>query len=239
MVFSSDILGYLTGEKFSSGLSVKIADSKTKIYNRLDLLTELCSKKRVVHIGFADHIELIESKILKNQWLHKRLIDASAQCLGIDLNDEAVTFVKEKLKIDNIFTYDMIDSPPFERIIKEKWDILLLGEIIEHIDNPATFLQILREKYGSSVDSLVITAPNAFRYWNWKMLINKREYINSDHRFWFTPYTLAKIAFQAGWIPGRFEYADGTRYPKRLLYQLFPVLGDNIIMIFTPKSDDL
>ncbi len=239
MVFSSDILSYLTGEKFSSGISVRLSNSKTKIYNRLDLLTELCSKKSVVHVGFADHLELIEPKIQKNQWLHKRIMDVSSQCIGVDLNEEAVIFVKEKLNIENVYTSDLINSPPLEEITLNKWDILLLGEIIEHIDNPVMFLKNLNDKYGSSVGSLIVTAPNAFRYKNAKVFMNKEEYINSDHRYWLTPYTLAKIGVEAGWNPVRFEYADGTRFPMRLFYQMFPVLGDTIIMIFTPRANDL
>ena len=131
MVFSSDILGYLTGEKFSSGLSVKIADSKTKIYNRLDLLTELCSKKRVVHIGFADHIELIESKILKNQWLHKRLIDASAQCLGIDLNEDYIDYAKGRYERQGV-DFLSINAQRLNKI-EETFDLIIMINMIHHL----------------------------------------------------------------------------------------------------------
>jgi len=239
MVFSSDISDYLSGKKFSSGVSVKIADSRTKIYNRLDLLTDLSVKKRVVHLGFADHIELIETKLAKNQWLHQRLMNVADDCIGIDLNEEAVTFIKQKLGIDKVYEYDVIEYPPFREITDHTWDVMILGEIIEHIDNPVNFLRVLKEKYGSRVHSLVITAPNAFRYRNTKVFMTKEEYINSDHRYWFTPYTLAKIGVRAGWSPKRFEYADGTNYPLRWLYRFFPVLCDTIVMVFTSGIDDI
>lgn len=239
MVFSSDTLSYLAGKNFSSGVSVKISDSKTKIYNRLDLLTELSLNKRVVHLGFADHIDLIETKLARNEWLHKRLMDVADQCIGLDLNEEAVTFVKEKMGINKVYTYNLIESPPFSEITDHVWDLMILGEIIEHIDNPVHFLQILKEKYGSYVRSLVITAPNAFRYKNSKAFLTREEYINSDHRYWFTPYTLAKIGIRAGWTPLRFEYADGTNYPSRMLYKVFPIMCDTIVIVFTSGIDDI
>ncbi|MBN1200109.1 MAG: hypothetical protein JXA23_12200 [Bacteroidales bacterium] len=205
----------------------------------MDLLTELSLKKRVIHLGFADHIGLIESKLAKNQWLHKRLMDVTDQCIGIDLNEEAVNFVKEKIGIDKVYTYNLTESPPFSEITNHAWDLMILGEIIEHIDNPVLFLKILKEKYGSCVRSLVITAPNAFRFKNSKAFLTKEEYINSDHRYWFTPYTLAKIGIRAGWTPLRYEYADGTNYPLRLLFKFFPVMCDTLVMVFTSGIDDL
>jgi hypothetical protein len=238
MIFTSTIFQYLKGSVFSNTLSVKITDNKTKLYNRLDLLTALCTNKKIIHVGFADHIDLIENKIAKNKWLHKRIMDVASECVGIDINKEAVQFIKDKLHIGQVYAYDLADSPPLDVLTAQKWDIMVLGEIIEHIDNPVAFLSKLREKYQANVSSIIVTAPNAFWFRNVLAFLRREEFINSDHRFWFTPYTLAKIGTQAGWTPERFEFAVRASYPLQLLYRFFPVLADTIIMIFTSSPDD-
>ena len=38
--------------------------------------------------------------------------------------------------------------------------------------------------------------------------MNFLEIINSDHRFWFTPYTIAKVLVSAGYNPEKISYAN-------------------------------
>jgi hypothetical protein len=39
-------------------------------------------------------------------------------------------------------------------------------------------------------------------------MMNYLEIINSDHRFWFTPYTIAKVLVSAGYNPEKITYAN-------------------------------
>lgn len=238
MRFTRETIEYLLGQKFSSGITVKIADRKTKLYNRLDLLQNYCAGKKIIHVGFADHVELIEKKIKKNEWLHNRLRDVAKRCVGIDINAEAVSFIESRLGIPEIFSYDLVQSEPFPVLLEDQWDLLLLAEIIEHVDNPELFLAKLLEKYRGVVKGLLITAPNAFWYKNATGFLRRREHINSDHRYWFTPYTLAKIACNAGWLPEEFEFSAGVGYPLRWLYKVFPLFGESVVMLFIPNPND-
>lgn len=238
MRFASETIEYLLGEKFSSGITVRIADRKTKLYNRLDLIENYCADKKIIHVGFADHVELIETKIDRNEWLHNRLRAVARRCIGIDINTEAVDFIQRRFDIPDVYTYDLIHSEPFHILLEDRWDLLVLAEIIEHVDNPELFLRVLLEKYRSVVKGLLITAPNAFWYKNATGFLRRREHINSDHRYWFSPYTLAKIACRAGWLPEEFEYSAGIGYPLRWLYKIFPLFGESVVMLFTPISDD-
>lgn len=44
----------------------------------------------------------------------------------------------------------------------------------------------------------IITVPNAFSFLRDKKFASRVECINSDHRFWFTHYTISKIMYMAG-----------------------------------------
>ena len=47
----------------------------------------------------------------------------------------------------------------------------------------------------------VITVPNALCFTRKAVFMNGFERINTDHRYWFTPYTIAKVMYEAGIMP--------------------------------------
>jgi hypothetical protein len=83
-------------------------------------------------------------------------------------------------------------------IVAKQWDYIVAGEVLEHIDDPVMFLKSIREKYGACTERIIITVPNALSYTNFRFALRNIEMINSDHRFWFTPFTLMKVATEAG-----------------------------------------
>jgi hypothetical protein len=57
----------------------------------------------------------------------------------------------------------------------------------------------VREQLYGKAGWLVLTTPNAFRYQAALQSLRGQEIINSDHRYWFSPYTLAKVMWRAGY----------------------------------------
>ena len=107
--------------------------------------------------------------------------------------------------------------------------------MLEHIDDPVGFLVALREKFSGCVQELIITVPNAFSQKNHERAREGIEKINSDHRYWFTPYTLAKVVVSAGLTPDRFilcesgEIKPGRRLRNARLRRR-PLLRNDIIL---------
>lgn len=209
MKLPSEVLPYLRGEKFSNSLPVSYS-YKQPIPNRVELLTQLSAGKKVIHLGCLDHLPLIDQKVQSGQWLHKRITEKAVKCIGIDINEEANKYVRAKYRIDNIIIHD-ITSSTIPEITQEQWDYAILGELLEHIDNPVSYLSGIREKYCKHVNELIITVPNAFTQQNFSQAKNSRELINSDHRYWFTPYTLAKVMFHAGIEVTDIQFANRTQ----------------------------
>ncbi len=196
MIIDTNIYPYFNGEQFSSGLPMKISAPEKSIKHRIELIEEKVRNKNIVHLGCADHINLIQTKIEKNIWLHKRLTDVSDKCLGIDINDKAIKYIKDELNYKNIICADI--TQPIPEILSGDWDYIVLGEILEHIDDPVAFLKKINNEYNKNIRKLIITVPNAFCWNNFKNLHKHKELINTDHRYWFTPFTLGKVAHLAG-----------------------------------------
>lgn len=232
--FIEDNRDYLSGAKFSNGKLMKVAGPESKVVYRLDFLEQLVRGSKVLHVGFADHIPLIAEKIKKNEWLHRRLVESAETCLGIDIDEEAIRYIRDTYGYDKLLKYNLLSDTPSEEIKATRWDYMIMGEILEHIDNPVLFLSQILKNYGPNIQRLVITVPNAFSLSNIRLLKNNIEYLNTDHRYWFTPYTLAKVVSRAGWKPQSVqlcEYYKGRSVGRNFLLKKFPVVRNSIILI--------
>jgi hypothetical protein len=173
--------------------------------DRLTFLEELVRGKRVIDLGCADHLDQLEPKLRAGTWLHARLSASATRCIGIDIDETAVAQVSAAGF--DVLVGD-ITGPGMPEISDADWDFLVLGEILEHVDDPVSFLRSIRERYGARLPQVVMTVPNAFSLQSARAALGGVELINSDHRYAFTPYTLAKVATRAGYEPVWFGFAD-------------------------------
>jgi hypothetical protein len=207
MKIEPEVLKFLNGDSFQTSLTVNIGRSKHRIISREAAITGMIRGKNVIHIGCSDHIQVITEKIKNNTWLHKLITDNAAECIGIDIDRESIGFIKNELGYKNVF-YGDITSDIFDNIKANNWDYAVFGEIIEHLDNPVNFLKTFKEKYGDNVDRFIITVPSIYNTHQFTNMMNYKEIINSDHRFWFTPYTISKVLASAGYKPEKITYAN-------------------------------
>jgi hypothetical protein len=220
MKYNNEELEYLRGVKFSNGAKFELT-SNSDFLNRDDYLLHLSKDKTIMHLGFVDHIPLIDEKIKKGNWLHKKLMDTSKICFGVDINKEGIDYIQKKYNYPNLHAIDIISDNLPDEIINKKIDYLLIPDVIEHIGNPVAFLQAIREKL-TNVDKIILTTPNALRLNNFKFSLKNVECINTDHRFWFTPYTLSKIATDAGYEIEKIGfYEHGVLSRRQILRKLF------------------
>jgi hypothetical protein len=196
----------------------------------------LAKGKNIIHVGFADHLPLIPRKIENNTWLHKRIMNVASSCIGIDIDKETVDYVKNTIGISDVYALDITDKaslPP--QVLNKQWDYLVLGEVLEHIDNPVHFLGNIANNFRGIAKRLVITVPNAWDVVNLRSLRKHQELINTDHRFWFTPYTLAKVGTRAGLKVEEFHlvmnYTPGIWW-KKILLKRYPMMRETVLMIF-------
>ncbi len=228
---------FLSGAKFSNGRSFRLTAPQAVLSTRVDFLADLCKGKKIIDVGCTDHAELIETKIKDNTWLHGILDRGSQRCVGVDVSDSGVAEAK-RLGFPDVIVGDVTTA--LEPLMGEHWDYMVMGELIEHIDDPVSFLRSVRESYQGNVDTLVLTTPNAFRLRNFLSAIRTSESINTDHRYWVTPYTLMKVLTMAGFVPDEpvllesFGLVGGKQRllgrAKRLVVKRFPLLRDNMVI---------
>jgi hypothetical protein len=207
MKIEEGIVKYLKGEILDTGLKVPIRRNKYAIISRESQITDIIKNKSVIHLGCSDHIQIINAKIKDNKWLHKLITDNASDCIGIDIDRESIEYLRNELGYKNVYHGNVL-TDILKPLTEKKWDYVVFGEIVEHLDNPVDFLKVFKEKYGEYVSNFIITVPNIYNKHHYKNMLKYVENINTDHRFSFTPYTINKVIVAAGYNPEEVYYAN-------------------------------
>jgi hypothetical protein len=230
---STEFRDFISGKSFSNNCKI-LFDLDLKIRNRDLLLKELINKKKIIHVGCVDHLEIIDEKIKSGTWLHRIFLDYSERCLGIDINSEGIIYLQQKYHIP-----DLICANISENIINEinlhSWDYILLPEVIEHISNPVLFLNSIRENYATKIHKIIITVPNVFALPEYIHASKNIELINTDHCFWFSPYTILKLIYHSGLIFEEMYLVDGFWGP--FYYNIYQRIINRILSLTNKPRD--
>lgn len=211
---NTNFTSLLTGKEFSSGLKFSVKSEREWLpMDRISAILALVKDKKVIHLGCCDHVPLIKEKIKHGKWLHKLITENTKKCIGVDTDKEAIDFLKTEIGCENVVCNNIL-TDHISEIENEEWDVIVIGEVLEHIDNPIAFLTALRKKYPNNIKTLILTVPNAFSISNFTSCFKGYEYINTDHRYWFSPYTLSKILTLSGFTPEEFTFAQYGVTPR-------------------------
>jgi len=234
MLYNNLTKEYLSGDRFNNGAVITLNNNISNLY-RDDYLVDIARNKNILHLGFVDHIPLIDEKIKKGNWLHKKLMDVSSICYGVDINEKGIKYIQDKYRYDNLYVVDITSDVIPKEILNIKFDYILIPDVIEHIGNPVDFLNSIRERFKDNTKKIILTTPNAFRWNNFMNSFKNIEVINTDHKFWFTPFTLSKVVTDAGYEINSLGYFEHGRVSRRQVFRKFilnryPIFRDTLII---------
>lgn len=162
---------------------------------REDFLLELVRGKRVAHVGFVDE-HLLEAKVASGRWLHARLAGAAGEIVGIDIEPEGVAWAREQGY--EAFVADCQDSRALAGLPLDPVELVVAGEIIEHLEAPGPFLRACHELVEPN-GRIVVTTPNAAALQTFFAPLLGVELIHPDHLSLFSPRTLRVLFERTGW----------------------------------------
>jgi SAM-dependent methyltransferase len=168
---------------------------------RHEALLETARGRRVVHVGFVD--ELAASKLAQGVWLHGRLAQVTTSLVGLDSDEDGVAWAEREG-----FEAHVVDAQSADAVSGlglEPADVVIAGEIIEHLDAPGPFLRAMRRLVGPS-GALVLTTPNAYRVLNFLAPFSGSELVHPDHTNWQSPRTLQTLLERSDWDVERIAY---------------------------------
>lgn len=149
----------------------------SSVVDRELFIADRCRSKRVLNIGST------------SGGLHEKIKAVAAVVWGID--KESADFIMD---LDGDFVVPEV-SP----------ELIVAGEILEHLTNPGSLLQALKWYRAP----LVVTIPNAHASVNIAWTVKGKENVNRDHVAWYS-YNTAKCLFEkCRWRVSEFYWYNG------------------------------
>lgn len=154
----------------------------TEVKREAFILTH-CTGKRVLEFGASGR-------------LHDEIVKAAAHTLGVD-REESVGVVG--FDLDDVTQTTLPAWHP---------EIIICGEVIEHLSNPGHFLSRLHRQYAGV--PVIITVPNAYSAIGARWMLKGTENVNADHVAWYSPKTLSVLLQRAGYSVGGLYWYGGS-----------------------------
>lgn len=215
-----------------------------KVQQRIDYILEACRDKNVLHVGCAD-VPLTQRRLDDGTLLYSMIEQIAAVQYGIDLSSEGIEILSQQgyknLAVANV--EDISASKLFGDI---SFDVIVAGEILEHLSNPGMFLDGIKPLLHSPSSRLVLTTVNAYCAYRFVYaFLMGGEKVHPDHVSYFSRSTLARLLTRHG-----LEVEDFTFYPvgrehekylntgrtrllwwaDRFAYRFNPALADGIMV---------
>ncbi len=167
------------------------------LVDRFDYLRVLATGRRVVHIGFVD----AGCQSLNEQsgaWLHEHLAASAQSLVGLDLDTAGVDDARGRGY--EAYAVDCRDVEAVKALHLPPADVVVAGEVIEHLDDPGGFLDGVHALVAPG-GILVVTTPNASGLVNAVALLANYEVNHPDHVTLFSCTTLDSMLTRHGWAP--------------------------------------
>lgn len=158
-------------------------------FDKNNAIIRECSGKKVLDLGVVDHDVREEQK---SNWLHGKLRKAAREITGIDIDKSSIEILKKKgynVKVANVEDFNL----------RDKFDVIVAGDIMEHLNNVGSFLNSVKKHMGKD-SVLILTLPNCLSFSNWieLLIFGRIKYINEEHTAWYDANTARKILSSNG-----------------------------------------
>jgi 2-polyprenyl-3-methyl-5-hydroxy-6-metoxy-1,4-benzoquinol methylase len=168
-----------------------------KTVDRREYVLACCRGKRVLHLGCINFVTSgnWDEAIRRGDWLQGALEDVAVEVIGIDCAEEAVRDLRDRLGHSNIHYGD---AQHLERLDMGKFDVIVAGEILEHLPSPGLFLGSAHSVVAQG-GCVIITTSNAYCARRFVRIPFGVESVHCDHVAYYSHPTLRRLGELCGW----------------------------------------
>jgi SAM-dependent methyltransferase len=176
--------------KYSSAQDFIKAIRKAPYVDKRDFVRERVKGKNVLDIGCVQH-SLERCLRSPECWLHNVIKVNAKSVLGIDILEKEIVELQK-------LGHSVIVADATTVRLNTKFDVVVCGDIIEHLTNPGMLLETVAYHLESDGIGLV-TTPHPFaadRFFN--VALDGWTGVNTEHTCWFCPQTVFQLAERCG-----------------------------------------
>jgi predicted TPR repeat methyltransferase len=207
----------------------------TFVPDREKFLVDCARGKRVLHLGCADAIHFAQHAA-QGRLLHELLRGVAQSLHGVDLEPKAIARLKAHLREDRLYAANV------EQLAIQfgtGFDVIIAGELIEHLNNPGNFLRSISQYMGAETQ-LIVTTPNLLSAKVFLHSLRGTQRMHPDHSLGFSFSPLQTLLERHGLHVSRWfttvEIFSSRRNAaaNRLLslcFRAFPRYADTLIAV--------
>lgn len=186
------------------------------------LLNAVPQDTKILDLGCVQHSA---EKASNEDWVHGRLYDVGEKVVGLDYEAEEVERLREQ-------GYDVVHGDAENLSLDERFDVVVAGELIEHLSNVGNFLDGVHDHLRPSGE-FVMTTPNPWAFHRFKQALFGDVFSNEEHTCWFDERTLRQLLGRHGFEVEELVHVKASDPGiTSALYALgFRVLGGTSILV--------
>ena len=170
---------------------------------------------RMVH-SIPDAEVIDRQKFILTECIDKTVLDIG--CKG-DLHSDIKLIAKRVYGIDHA---EVKDDPDFFKVeltkeeipLLEGIEVIICGEVLEHLSNPGLFLEELKKKYPNK--KKIFSVPNAFGIFHTTWIRKGEENVNNDHVAYYSWKTFTTLVKRYGYeVSGFYWYDNPNQIQKQ------------------------
>jgi SAM-dependent methyltransferase len=216
--------------------------NKPKLAQRVEYIEKACEGKSVLHLGCTDW-PYTSDAIEAGRLLHFRIGELAEELYGFDFDQEGIDLLRAA-GVNHLYRADLERLEEVE--LDKKFDVIVAGEMIEHLNNPGLFLQGIK-RFMNSDSRLLITTINAYgaaRYFLYALRGRggTSEPVHPDHVAYYSYSTLRLLIERAGLDVEEFCFYDigpeHRPYNRKIVnwfndisVKIAPQLADGVIAV--------
>ena len=166
------------------------------VMGRMNFVLNRCKGKKVLHLGCVDEGSTAE-RIKSGELLHFKLIDVATEVIGVDISKKGIQLLQEH-GADNLVWGNIEQIDEIKELRGHNFDIILLTEVLEHLNNPGFFLQGVKKLFDRNT-IMILTVPNGLRLSGLMHQIKGYEFVHPDHNYWFSYMTVKTLMKKNGY----------------------------------------
>lgn len=166
--------------------------------DRIAYLQKSCTGKIVLDLGAMDE-RAYNSKRGTGSWLHEEIAKVAANVIGMDSSSAVPPEGLRTGERSVIHRGDVSELEDFLIRHRVLPDLIVAGEIIEHVPNPLAFLKSFTTTAALRGKTLILTTPNATALHNCIIGLTRRESTHPDHLQILSYKTLNTLFTRSGY----------------------------------------
>lgn len=166
---------------------IKCTDREHFILSRIE-------GRSVLHLGCADW-PFTQHRLGRGELLHQAMQKRARRLVGVDLEEAGVMAMRAAGIPDIVLGNSEQD---LYQLTGEKFDVVVAGEILEHVLNAGMFLRSIHTVCHEQT-VVIITTPNFAPLKRLPRLLWRNEVVHPDHVCYFSYLTLSRLLQSSGY----------------------------------------